>query len=726
MRLYIGDNLSSTLTATYLFSRRFLLVLILFLGINLFVISYLAQEKYIHFWDTSNYWIMYQDFGNLLKHDAFQAIRNLITSIRHDDYNPLPILPLMPFRFLLGDARLPYILAIVNLYAFPTILLFFFLFRTAFSSTSGKQSILPYVFPLTLALLPQFWVPVLRGFPDVIGVLIITVVMLFYFSRPIEEQIFIHLFLVSFLLVLMILMRRWYAFWVVSFFMALLFDGFVFNFPVYRFEIKKYRPALRNILLVGMISAFLLFLIAAPVAERMVLTDYTDIYSAYRNYDSLIVPIKRIYDYFGFVPILLFSCGLFFSILDRRTRRYSLFLFLQLIFIVLLFSRTQNFGSQHYYLLIPTIVVFMTLIARRILHARPMLYQILFLAGFVFLYSINFSYTLIPKAYAHFERFASPLLGVRHFPLVRRDIGVLNDLLISLNHLISSKNDLVYVLSSSVILNDDLLRKASRMNHMTIQKHILPVCHVDKRDGFPYNFFEAKYVIVGEPIQYHLNPNDQRVIGILGGQILHQKKIGSSFKRLPYEFNLDNNVRVSIYEKKSPVRGSDIEDLSKLFISDYPDKKATFKIDLLPCEMYDERPKDLMGSLEVNYGDKVRFLKMAFTKLPENRLEISYYWQIIGELGPYISFVHFTDLNNRILFQNDHAIGSKRSYNELIGKFIKETYFLDIPHSAANKEVYVKVGIYSPVHGDRLQIISSREIPTDDSGTRATIGKINF
>ena len=184
-----------------------------------------------------------------------------------------------------------------------------------------------------------------------------------------------------------------------------------------------------------------------------------------------------------------------------------------------------------------------------------------------------------------------PFLGIRHFPLVRRDIGVFHDLLITLDHLIQSKNDLIYVLSSSVTLNEDILINASRMNHMTIHKHILPVYHVDKRDGFPHHFFDAKYVVMGEPIQYHLNPNDQRVIGILGDQILHQKDIGLSYERLPYEFSLDNNVRVSIYEKKYPVRGSDIEDLSKLFISYYPDKKAMFKINQLPFEIYDEWPK---------------------------------------------------------------------------------------------------------------------------------------
>jgi hypothetical protein len=592
--------LSRTVIPTYLFLRRFLPVLILFLGINLFVISYLGQEKYIHFWDTSGYWIMYQDFGDLLKQDAFQAIRHFITSIRHDDYNLLPILALMPFRFLFGGGRLPYILAIANLYAFPSILLFFFLFKTTLFSSCPKQSFLPYLSSLTLSLLPQFWVPVLRGFPDVIGVLIITVVLLFYFRHPLEEQTFINLLLVSLLLVLMTLMRRWYAFWVVSFFVALSFDGFIFKYSAYRFEIKKYMPALRNVLFIGITSAFLFFLIATPLAKRMLLTDYADIYSAYRDYDSLIVPIRNIYYYFGFIPIFLFFFSSFLLMLDKKTRRYSLFLFLQFIFIFLLFSRTQNFGPQHLYLLIPTIAIFMSLIAIEILPPKPLLYKILFLVPFVFIYSINFSCTLIPRAYTYFERFTSPLLGMRYFPLVRRDIGVFNDLLTALNHLIQSKNDMIYVLSSSVILNEDILNNASRMYHMTIHNHILPVYHVDKRDGFPHHFFDAKYVIMGEPIQYHLNPNDQRVIGILGNQILHHERIGSSYERLPYEFNLDDNVRVSIYEKKYPVRGSDIEDLSKLFISYYPDKKAKFKIDRLPCEIYDERPKDPAKSQEVN------------------------------------------------------------------------------------------------------------------------------
>ena len=709
-----------------LFLKRSLLFLVLLGGINLFVISYLNQEHYIHFWDTSGYWIMYQDFGELLKQDPSQALSRVITSIRYTEHTLLPILPLMPFYFLFGDGRLPYILAIVNLYAFPCIVLFFFLHKVIFSSSLRRPFLLPCFFSLTLLFLPQFWAPILRGFPDVVGVFIIILTLLFYFRSPVEEQTSVNLLLVSLFLVLITLMRRWYAYWVVSFFITLLFDGIIFRFPSYRFDIKKYMPALKNALLIGIASGFLFFLIAGPVAKRMMLTNYADLHSAYRDYSSLAVPIKRVYDYFGFLPMVLFLLGASLTIFDQKRRRYSSFLFLHLFLTFLLFSRTQNFGPQHFYLLIPTVAIFMSLAAIKIVGLSPRRYQILFFVPFVIVYFVNFSCIMIPKAYAYFERFSSPFSKARHFPLVRGDLRAINDLLITLDHLIQSKNDLIYVLSSSYTLTEDILINESRMNHMTIRNLFLPVYHVDKRDGFPHQFFDAKYIILGEPIQYHLNPSDQRVIGILGEQILQQKGIGSSYERLPYEFSLDNNVKASIYEKKIPFKKADIEDLMKRFISYYPDQKFKFKIDRLPCEVYGQWPKTSVKPLDVNYGDKVRLVEMSFTHLHENRLEISYYWQIMDELGSYISFVHFTDPNNHILFQNDHAIGPVRSYKELIGKFIKETYFIDVPPSAVGKTIHVKMGIFSQDRGDRLIVKSSKDIPTDDSGTRATIGEINF
>ena len=85
--------------------------------------------------------------------------------------------------------------------------------------------------------------------------------------------------------------------------------------------------------------------------------------------------------------------------------------------------------------------------------------------------------------------------------------------------------------------------------------------------------------MVGFPIQYHLRAEDQRVIGILADQLLNQKTIGRSYKKLDYEFILDENVHVYIYKKIKPVQPSDIQDLSRMFQHFYPDRKDIFRID---------------------------------------------------------------------------------------------------------------------------------------------------
>lgn len=59
----------------------------------------------------------------------------------------------------------------------------------------------------------------------------------------------------------------------------------------------------------------------------------------------------------------------------------------------------------------------------------------------------------------------------------------------------------------------------------------------------PKQFLSATHVVVADPVQFHLRPEDQRVVGILGEDILSGKGIGASFERLPYEFSLDNNVQ---------------------------------------------------------------------------------------------------------------------------------------------------------------------------------------
>ncbi|MBS1232858.1 MAG: hypothetical protein H6R42_512 [Nitrospirae bacterium] len=145
------------------------------------------------------------------------------------------------------------------------------------------------------------------------------------------------------------------------------------------------------------------------------------------------------------------------------------------------------------------------------------------------------------------------------------------------------------------------------------------------------------------------------------------------------------------------------------------------------CEVFDKLPGDVGKSVEVNYGNKVKLLGISTNKLSPNKLKVSYYWQPQEDLGEYKQvFVHFTDAENKGLFQNDHLFCQK-PFGEIKGKIVKETYTVDVPQSAAGKEIEVKVGVYSPVAQSNARLkAESAGTSVDDLNTRASVEKIKF
>jgi hypothetical protein len=86
----------------------------------------------------------------------------------------------------------------------------------------AKASLSPLVLATASVLaLHPLWAPVLRGLPDVLGVLVIGSILLLHFAKPLAEQRPARLVTIGLLLCLLVLLRRWYAFWVVAFFPAL-------------------------------------------------------------------------------------------------------------------------------------------------------------------------------------------------------------------------------------------------------------------------------------------------------------------------------------------------------------------------------------------------------------------------------------------------------------------------------------------------------------------------
>jgi hypothetical protein len=145
------------------------------------------------------------------------------------------------------------------------------------------------------------------------------------------------------------------------------------------------------------------------------------------------------------------------------------------------------------------------------------------------------------------------------------------------------------------------------------------------------------------------------------------------------------------------------------------------------CEVLDKLPKEVAKPLEINYAVAIKLLGITVNKGSRDKLTVSYYWQPHDSLEGYNTvFVHFTNKNNQILFQNDHRFCPQRPFKELKGKVVKETFNVDFPQSAVGQEIFVKIGLYDPQGGGRLKIMSANGIRTDDSNSRAIVENLKL
>ena len=101
-------------------------------------------------------------------------------------------------------------------------------------------------------------------------------------------------------------------------------------------------------------------------------------------------------------------------------------------------------------------------------------------------------------------------------------------------------------------------------------------------------FLSARYVVITDPIQYQFKPENQKVIGVLADEILQQNEMYSHYRKLPYEFSLDKNVRVYLYEKTKPYRKKELDRLTQAFTEYYPDKKDLFEINTV-CHLISQK-----------------------------------------------------------------------------------------------------------------------------------------
>lgn len=522
-----------------------------------FVAWYVLAERWIYFWDQSGYWLRSVAVAERLPHDPLGALATVLGTIRRDDYNQLIVVPLAPAMALLGEGRLVYVLAVAVLYGLAAAASIALFAERAFLRPLRVPAAGVALGVVTVVLAPRLWLPVLVGLPDVAGCIVIPLVW-WALRDPVAQIASRRLAGIAAALALLVVLRRWYAYWVLALLLALAAEQL--------FRVRDRRALLAawaRIALLGGAALLLFLLVTGSHGIAMLSADYGRMHAAYRSARPLLAAPSLLLRDFGAFWLLLAAAGAVVALRSATTRAAARLLLVQSLLVVLLFARTQNFNGHHLYLLFPQLATFAAIATATLGGARRSGRAVA--AVVVALLVIDFAVQLAPGVQGALGPLAGAFGGVVHPPLVRSDLGEVARLTRTLDALTRDENSRIYVLSSSVLLNDEVLANAHRTDPSLpdLRGRILSTSHVDQRDGFPWALAQAGFVVLSDPTGFHLRPEDQRVVGVPADAIRGGRGIGRAFERLSDVFVLEDGSTVTIHARRRETSRDEIAELQR-------------------------------------------------------------------------------------------------------------------------------------------------------------------
>lgn len=598
---------------------RLFYYLILIIAAITLAFYYVAQEDNIYYWDYIGYWRAWQELSAQITAAPWHGLQLLQQSIHSSDYNTAPVFLLYPFSLIPLPSRSAYILSLVITYLLP-VCLFVSCIARAFAANKTAIALFTFTFALTFT---PFWAPVLRGYPDISGLIPILLVVIYSMKHDLSGKFhFRDALSIGFLLWLPFLLRRWYAYTIVILYGTLP----VFNYYWHKNDNPgKHRlfTISKHIMVAGIISIAFACLFQGGLIHRIASTNYNDIYSAYYSPMStnLAIFLNRIGYYFLPLPIL--GIMAIFTAKKRESRIFAAFCLANLCLAFILFSRTQA-PDMHHTLPFALWTLFLAIIG--IIHLLE-IWPIRVFSR----YALPFLLALNTIALCSALFIGQTLLFPRkNMPLQLTNIAEMQRLINTLDKLVGQEKTFAF-LSSSYAMNYDMLRTFSGRKFGTRQLESLDV---DLRDRFNAAILRADYLVVADPVQLHLKESGQRIVSIPVEALLQQQNIGKSFDRLPETFILDKDIKAYIYARNRPYQKAQLQDFfNKLYVH-YPEWRQYYDTPLIYAyALADIQPGDVWGAFAA-YNDGTIFAH------PGENTPTRIHWVLEN-----ISHLYFTSIN---------------------------------------------------------------------------------
>ena len=481
------------------------------------------------------------------------------------DYSWAPaLIPGLLLALTEPTSRAIYTFAILALYALPAAFALSILARDLARHAGPSRNAPPAaVLALGVAAVfvayPSAFAVAARGMPDV-GGLVLVVCALKLAERlgrllalrqglnarvqPIVRRVAVALALT---LYAMFAFRRWYAFAGAGIVVMLALEVGVIAFR------RGARFRLNDAVLATALGSLTLLALLSPVlvdwAPNLSAHDYAQTYAGYRKPTDAF--LRELGDWVGLVPALAAVAGaasLWARSRDKRLLRLTLG---GAAVAAALFLRIQTPYIHHLDLIAPAVVAPIAASLMLFFAARSG-------AALIALAALG-AVTLSPLAAALNPLGLAPIAGLPRAP--RADLDELRRLKDWVDER-ARRDAKVCGLGSSYTFSGQLIGELWQLRPErgpSGSKLSVVMPDVDTVDGPPTaGLKQCAIVIVGDPIQTHLDPDYQQTVIVPSGEMLTGQGIGAKFRRTGDVFHLENGVSAVVFERIAPLDDADI------------------------------------------------------------------------------------------------------------------------------------------------------------------------
>jgi hypothetical protein len=352
----------------------------------------------------------------------------------------------------------------------------------------------------------------------------------------------------------MFLFRRWYAFAAVGILAFLALE--VAATALARGRAFRWRETI----LVGSLGALILLALLSPVLvdwlPNPAAHDYSSIYAAYRK--PLPVFLGLMGDWFGWAILALAAFGALFVLARSPNGRLARLTLGAAAVAAVRFLRVQTPFVHHVYLIVPAMTA--GIAAPILLLFSRLRWTGIFAVGLLAAATLTSAGRLAPKGFF-------PNGGLPHAP--RDDMAELARLKTWVDGQASPLHKVCglgssYTFSGQLI--DELWQLQATRSPLYGDPKLRPdvkMSDVDTVEGPPTpELADCAILIVGDPVQTHLNPDYQQTVIVPSREILSGNGIGAHYRRTGEVFHLEKGVNAVVFERVTPLDDADMAALA--------------------------------------------------------------------------------------------------------------------------------------------------------------------